>query len=157
MIQLKSWLSAGRADRSVLRARRGVAAVEFALTLPVIALILVGTLEFGWYFSRLVMVNSATYDAVRVAAYEESSTDANIAAEAAVQTLLADMGMDCVELGCDIDADRLDQDGIVMVELRVTVPYTQLTGIIPAGGVAGFTFDGPTLLNTRAVMPVVGP
>ncbi|HMV65391.1 MAG TPA: pilus assembly protein [Myxococcota bacterium] len=143
--------------RSRRGSRRGIAAVEFALTLPVTALILIGTLEFGWYFSRLVMVNSATYDAARLAAFEDNSTDAVVTAEAAVTTLLADMGMDCGALGCAIDADRIDVDGLPMVELSVSVPYAQLTGIIPGHGVGGRSFDAPTLLNARAVMPIVGP
>lgn len=139
------------------RSRRGIAAVEFALTLPVISLILVGTLEFGWYFSRLVMVNSATYDAVRLAAYDDNSTDSLITAESTVLTLLDDVGFDCVALGCTVDADRLDEGGMVFVELNVSVPYDQLTGIIPGSGIGGLAFNGPTLLNARAVMPLVGP
>jgi len=41
------------------RHRRGTAAVEFALTLPVILSILGGAIEFGWYFHESMhMVNA---------------------------------------------------------------------------------------------------
>ena len=56
--------------------RSGIAAIEFALSLPVLALILLGTLEFGWYYTKLVMVNTAAYDAARVGAQADSGSQA---------------------------------------------------------------------------------
>jgi|JI10StandDraft_1071094.scaffolds.fasta_scaffold445795_3 hypothetical protein len=142
--------------RSQQRSRRGVAAVEFAMTFPVVALVLLTTLEFGWYFTQLQMVNSACYDAVRAASDAPFQVDAVIESEDAVEVLLADLGFDCASLGCDIEAEAISVSGVQLVELEISVPYEQLTGIIPRGGRL-LGFQSPNTLRARALMPVVGP
>jgi hypothetical protein len=45
---------------------------------------------------------------------------------------------------------------VQLVELEISVPYEQLTGIIPRGS-ALFGLQSPNTLRARALMPVVGP
>ena len=136
------------------RRRSGIAAIEFALSLPVLALILLGTLEFGWYYTKLVMVNTAAYDAARVGAQADSGSQAVAMAEDAADDLLVEMGF-CDGGGCDVQANREIVDGLMMVEINLQVDYDQLTGIIPSTG--PLSFQAPQYLMARAVMPVVGP
>lgn len=53
--------------RSVSRSRRGVAAVEFALTAPVFFLFLLAAFEFGWLNVIRHTADNAAYEAARAA------------------------------------------------------------------------------------------
>jgi hypothetical protein len=143
--------------RRSMRVRRGVAAIEFALTFPIVAVILLGSLEFGWYFSRLAMVNSAAYDGARFGGqYGEVVQSINLS-QSAVKDLLGDMGFDCEELTCDIEAKRSVVEGVRMLALEVSVEYVQLTGLIPSneGSASNIFFRSPDTLRARAVATVV--
>ena len=59
-----------RADRS--SRERGVALVEFAIVLPLIALFLFGIVEFGLAFSDSISVRTGTRDAARAAVVLET-------------------------------------------------------------------------------------
>lgn len=58
------------------RARRGAQAMEFALTLPVLALVASATVDWGWYFHQSMAVTQAAVQGNRAAAKEENSTTA---------------------------------------------------------------------------------
>ena len=49
------------------RGRRGIAAVEAAIFIPLLILIVLGLIEYGWLFLRLQCVNNAAREGVRVA------------------------------------------------------------------------------------------
>jgi Flp pilus assembly protein TadG len=138
------------------RSRRGVAAVEFALTFPVVALLLLGGLEFGWYFSRLAMVNSAAYDSARYGATLGSTIQQRVGAQAAATTMLGDLGFDCGTPGtCVANANIIvTAAGTAMVELDLDVTYIQLTGLIPVNDSTRL-FEAPDRLRARAVATVV--
>ena len=52
--------------------RRGAAAVEFALTLPVILSIMGGAIEFGWYFHESMHMVNAVRQGARAASMTSS-------------------------------------------------------------------------------------
>jgi Flp pilus assembly protein TadG len=60
--------------RRRLRQQRGAVAVEFALIMPVLLLILVGTLEFGRVWSQLQVFQGAAREGARCAAVKATST-----------------------------------------------------------------------------------
>jgi Flp pilus assembly protein TadG len=64
--------------RSLARDDRGVALVEFALVMPVLLLLLVGTLDVARAANAYVVVNSASREGVRVAALAPGSSYAKI-------------------------------------------------------------------------------
>ena len=49
------------------RDQRGAAAVEFALVTPLLLMLVLGIIDFGWMIMKSNLVNNATRDAVRVA------------------------------------------------------------------------------------------
>lgn len=154
----RAWIAARcGAQRSEPRGRRGIAAVEFAMTFPLAAMILLSSIEFGWYFSQLQMVNSACYDAARIGATEFNGVAAMATAEAAGRVLLDDMEFACGS-GCIIDGVLMNVGGNLSLEVTMTVPYRQLTGILPnrRGWVGMMGFRTPEFLQARAVMPLVG-
>lgn len=63
-----------RAIRNRVSREDGVAAVEFALILPVLALLLFGTLEFGRVWSQYQLYQGAAREGARCAAVKIDST-----------------------------------------------------------------------------------
>lgn len=62
---------------------RGAAAVEFALVLPLLLMIVLGTIDWGWYFYVSQVVTNAAREGARVGsltAYDATKPDADAAA-----------------------------------------------------------------------------
>lgn len=72
--------------RRALRGRvggreEGVAAVEMALVMPLLLLLVFGIIEFGFIFNRFITVTHAAREGVRLLSIGESSSAATSAAE----------------------------------------------------------------------------
>lgn len=63
----------------VRKNEKGQSIVEFALVLPVLILILVGIIEFGWLFNGKITLTSAAREGARVAAIIKNETTATAA------------------------------------------------------------------------------
>ena len=64
----------GRGHKIQGRSRRGVAAVEFALIMPILAVLSLATIEFGWYFSHKARVVDVARESIRYAATLDPNT-----------------------------------------------------------------------------------
>lgn len=64
---------------------RGVAAVEFALILPVLLLLIMGIVDFGVRFQQSAMVNNAAMAAARDMSINHDKASTEAAAKAAVE------------------------------------------------------------------------
>lgn len=62
---------------------RGVAAVEFAIILPVLTLMLMAIIDWGYFFYRAETIVNAAREGARVGVVEPNSGDPENAAEAA--------------------------------------------------------------------------
>jgi Flp pilus assembly protein TadG len=71
------------------RGDRGAVAVEFGLLAPFLILLVFGLMDFGWMFSRDMVVQNVARDAVRVASLEGSYTQVSDT----IQTELASYGI----------------------------------------------------------------
>lgn len=58
---------------------RGVAALEFAITLPILVFLVMGILEFGWLFNGWIALRSAAREGARVASAYKELDDPRIA------------------------------------------------------------------------------
>jgi Flp pilus assembly protein TadG len=65
------------------RSERGAAAVEFALVMPLLFLLVFGIIEFGFIFNKELSVTHAAREGVRVYALNGSASAAKTFAEAA--------------------------------------------------------------------------
>lgn len=65
--------------RSIIKEESGQSIVEFALVLPVLMLIVVGIVEFGWLFNGKITLTSAAREGARVAAIVKNETTATAA------------------------------------------------------------------------------
>ena len=65
--------------RSIIKEESGQSIVEFALVLPVLMLIVVGIVEFGWLFNGKITLTSAAREGARVAAIVKNQETATLA------------------------------------------------------------------------------
>lgn len=70
------------------RNERGAAAVEFALVLPLLLLVLLGIFEFGRLFNIQLVVSNAAREAARVMAIEDDPSTAKSAGVSATAGVL---------------------------------------------------------------------
>ena len=118
------------------RTRRGVGALEFALTLPFLLLVVVGIVELSLLMHRAQVVTRSARDACRVASGVMEGVDPtgdlieDAAEEAARLSLLA-AGIDCHVVACQIQATWHEVEDWHMIRTVVGVPYTPMTGLMP--------------------------
>jgi Flp pilus assembly protein TadG len=107
--------------------RRGQAAVEFALVLPFLLVMLVGIIEFGRAWNEHQVITDAAREAARKGAiYDESVTAADI--EQVAEDALTAAGID--PDAATITLDNWDGDANTKITVSIDLPYQ-------------FTFFGP--------------
>ncbi|SKB08547.1 TadE family protein [Aeromicrobium choanae] len=122
MLHFTTWTRRSRRERE-----RGVAAVEFALVVPILMTIIIGIVEFGMAFNYRTQLNNATQIAAR-----NYTIDRNWAAARANVTGLAPTA----NLTKSIDCTPATVGSAVTVTSTVVRPtYTGLFG-------ASFTYRG---------------
>lgn len=67
--------------KKFLKKEGGQALVEFALVLPLFMLILMGIIDFGWFFYNYIGVENSARNAARIACVEYQNTNAIYAAD----------------------------------------------------------------------------
>lgn len=121
----------------LLRAtRRGAAALEFALTLPVLILVLGAVVELSLYISHFHQIQRASRDGARVGSITlegatADGTQITAAAEAQAIDVLESAGLPC-EANCKVKAEWVEKDGWMFVEVVVVYPYASFTSILPS-------------------------
>ena len=68
---------------------RGQAIVEFALILPILALLVMGIIEFGLFFNSYINITFASKEGARLASLDANATTASI--EASIQATMPAM------------------------------------------------------------------
>ncbi|MFF5175551.1 TadE/TadG family type IV pilus assembly protein [Micromonospora sp. NPDC000089] len=111
---------------------RGAAAVEMALVLPLLLLLLFGIIDFGRMLNAQLTLTEAAHDGARAA---------SVGADPAVRARQVADGLDItVSPGDCVDGARA---------LTVTHDFTFITPV----GLIGGGFDGEVELTGRGVMP----
>jgi len=124
---------------------RGAAAVELALVLPLLALLLFGIIDFGRMLNAQVTLTEAAREGARAAAFR---------ADPAARVRTATSGLDSVTVtatSCPTSPSATD-DAVVTVrhEFRFITPVGSLTGLFGSG--VGDTVT----LSAKGVMPCRG-
>ena len=138
------------------RHKRGVAAVEAALALPIVVLLTFGFIEIGWYVNSLQILHDAARQGARAAVrLENSNSEVNAAV---LNSLSSSINVDPNAVTVRISKlnSNGDEDYQVMdlsqieegqaVRVTVTVDFSQFSH---PSDVLGFT---PRSLNRSAVM-----
>jgi Flp pilus assembly protein TadG len=66
--RLPGRLLVGRGVRGTPRSRLGLATIELALVLPILLLLVLGTIEYGWMFVRVHQLSAAAHAGARAGA-----------------------------------------------------------------------------------------
>jgi len=115
-------------------ARRGAAAVEFALTLPLYLVLIGAVFEYGWYLNQLTSVVHSAREGVRYAVTIDQ--DDNPETEAVNQTtaVLEGLGIDCSGgASCSITGTTSTAGSVDTLTVNVSVEYDPIAaGLIPS-------------------------
>lgn len=140
-------MAAGRARarlKRLLADRSGVAAVEFALTLPLVLLTVFGIIEFGITIFTYGVVNYAAEQATRYATVNYSASTSQIEAVAKDSFILIDPA-NIVDFSVTAPYDATDQTRLVTVKIGYrhvfSLPYVDLGSIIVRGDSKGFIVE----------------
>jgi len=131
--------------------RRGAVLVEFVIVLPFFLLLLLGAIDWGWYF---VLRNSA-FSAVRAGARVGSVQDDPDAAQAAARFAVGDY---LARAGLRAHAPTVGLATVVVAGAPVTVIQVGLVNY-PAGPITGFAPSQvpPTLTATATMRLEIQP
>jgi hypothetical protein len=117
--------------------RRGANALEFALVMPVLTTMLLGTMDYGWYFLRAWYVTSAVHEAVRFGSVQVPAEDEKPGQCAAcVDSASRHAAERLAELGLKVDSRQLKAsivaiEGTCALTMRTELPHEALVGFVP--------------------------
>ncbi|VXB11812.1 TadE/TadG family type IV pilus assembly protein [Arthrobacter sp. 8AJ] len=102
---------------------RGAAAVEFAILLPLLLMLVLGTIEFGRAYNAQITLTNAARDGVRVMAIGKDPVDAKRKAQTAASSLSTAIATTDITLSTDTCP--------VGTQVTLTIKYTlsTITGI----------------------------
>lgn len=120
---------------------RGAAAVEFALVLPLLLIMLFAIIDFGWVLTQQLSVSAAAREGARYYAIHNADTGAKDEAELRAEELVIGDGTVTFDYPSTC-SPTVDDDELTMV---VHTPLTDLTGWL--GAVSG----GATLSGTGSM------
>jgi len=118
-----------------MRDRRGASALEFALTLPVVMIVLAAILEYGWYLFQLSNVVHALRDGTRIGVTVPLAdpTPPTTRAEEHARAVMNGLGVPCEEgEGCVVTAVINPSDEFDVLNLTIEVEYTPIVGLLPS-------------------------
>jgi Flp pilus assembly protein TadG len=129
-----------------VRGRSGAALVELAIALPILLLLTLGLIEYGWVFLRVSQINQAARQGVRVAVRPDA-TDDTITSNVSSMMTQAGLGSSGYVLTHTDIGVAVGQP--VTVQINVNYGPLSLTGtsLVPL----------PTQLQGRATMAKEGP
>lgn len=126
-----------------MTARRGTAAVEFALTVPVLLILALGLVEWGWVFTREVAVIQAVRDGAVAGSCVRLTLDPVAAARSRVFKSLDASGFVSTEATVNAVVTPFPWGQVITV--TVSVPYHKVVNLFPA----------PSVLEWDATMQMV--
>ena len=115
---------------NVIRNENGQTMVEFALVLPVLAVLLFGIIQFGTAFNNYVSLTDAVRAGARVAAVSRQSSDPVGNTVAKVKASATDI--DTSQVNVSVNSDWVHGDDVTV---KATYPYSiSLLGVVVASG-----------------------
>lgn len=127
----------------LFKRENGQAMVELALILPVLLLILMGIIEFGFMFNSYLTLNNVSREAARYASLGGSDVQAESRATDIAQNLDAD------KLTFVISPSEASRDRGDSVEVVVTYQYSLLTPFLDGIITNGIPLEAKTVMRVE--------
>lgn len=115
---------------------RGASAVEFALVLPILLLLVLGIIEFGRAYHLQTTLSNAARDGVRVMALQDSATAARSTAKASAN--LSDLNDSMIDVRPEAGCSSATT-GAGTASVTITYPFSLISGFLP---IDDFTLTG---------------
>lgn len=112
-----------RLQSSRSRARRGQALVEFALVLPLLAVLLFAIIEFARVWNAKQLLTDATREGARLAVVGDASPKSEEQIEARIREIVARGGFDASEDVLDIVWTGFDGASGTITTVEATLPF----------------------------------
>lgn len=115
--------------RSHRRDERGAAAVEFALVFPVFLLLVLGTIDFGYFFFVSEIVTNAAREGARAGSVvdpNDGTSAALAAAQSTASTYLTRGGLTAKGVTTNVTA----VNGVAAVQVSIAYPVGSVTGFL---------------------------
>lgn len=138
--------------RPATRARRprGAALIEFVLVAPLFLMLLLGAIDWGWYFVVRQTVVNATRQGARTASVQESQGDALTAGVAATRDYLSRVAVTSIPAR-DPEV-RIVTLSVAGVATPVSAVSVRLVGY-PSSSISGLSWTlVPATINAETVM-----
>jgi Flp pilus assembly protein TadG len=142
--------------RRRVRSEKGAELIEFALTLPLLLLVLLGIIEFGFLFQEYEVVSNAAREGARIAVLSASAGYSNTEVTQRVNDYLQAGGLDLARATpAPVVTGPTPQDlggGKCIAAMSVTVSYQHPVPFV--GGIIshfGGSFGAVTLSNTSVM------
>jgi Flp pilus assembly protein TadG len=129
------------------QSRSGAAMVEMAIVLPVLLILTLGLMEYGWVFVKVSQINQAARHGVRTAV-RPGSTEQNVQ-DAVSAMMLSDVGLQSNQYTLTYTSIEVAVGQPVTVQINVDYSLLSLTGtgLLPV----------PDQLQGRGTMVKEGP
>jgi len=115
--------------------RRGAAAVEFGLILPVLLVIIFGIFDFAWVFHQHGIVTRALRDGCRAGAVVPITGNPVTTATAAIEAELASAGFACGgTCSPTVTVEAVTGSSLEVLECTLAVPVLALSGLTVGTG-----------------------
>ena len=108
--------------------RRGAEAIEFALSLPILLMIMAGIIDFGWFATHQSAVHGAATYGARAGSITPQDQDPLSAAHLAAERALADQRVENAVVNATFVPLGTGEQAI---EVQVDAPYSGLWGFVP--------------------------
>lgn len=119
------------------RRRKGSNAVEFALTLPVLTVMILGLVDYGWFFLRQSLVVNSVREAMRYGAIQtpasgDATGDCSTCTDGAAAEIVTLLGeIDITVSAADVTPTIVNISGTCAMQLTPTIPFEPLAGFVP--------------------------
>ena len=130
-------------QRNWRSARRGVAAVEFAIIAPLFVLFAIGLIEIGRATMVLRWITNASREAARVASYDSTKQTATVTA--AANAYLSNEGVSGATTTVSPDPPSSAADG-QSVSVTVSIPFNQVSWLPKPFLLSGKTLQATTVM-----------
>jgi len=122
--------------KSARRSRGGSNALEFGLTMPVLIVMIMGLIDYGWFFLSQALIVNALREAVRYGSLQTpSDTDdsgecTRCISETATQAvyLLSKYNVDVSK--ADVTPTIIGISGTCALSLQPDIPFTPIVGLV---------------------------